>query len=245
VYSPIPFKDYDNKGVGRFKTSYLVDQIDQFYRGANPGPIGITTFVNIDDLHTTSTFGRMLGEQVMSELTMRGFDVVELRHADALQFLSDAGEFALSRDIASVRRSRDLGGVIVGTYVVSPERVYVNARLIDPSSSVVLSAASVEMGKTSEIAKLLRGGSLPGTLERIPVKHLGYATYPMSLYPQPRVYQEEDVGPGTPQFYEPQRAAPRRQQVSRPAPVEESRTEEAAPEPPAPRAEEESPAIER
>jgi hypothetical protein len=64
---------------------------------------------------------------------------------------------------------------VVGTYVVSPERVYVNARLVEPATSLILSAGSVEMSKTRELAKMLRGGSVPSSLERIPVKHLGYA----------------------------------------------------------------------
>jgi TolB-like protein len=174
-YWPIPTKEYDNYGPGRFKTALLAAQIDRYYRSAAPGPIGVTTFVNIDDLYASSTFGRMVGEQLMSELAMKGFDVVELRHADALQFLDTSGEFALSRDVRAVRGHRNLAAVVVGTYVVSPERVYVNARLIEPSTSLVLSAGSVEMTKTRELAKLIRGGSMPGSLERIPVKHLGYA----------------------------------------------------------------------
>jgi hypothetical protein len=117
----------------------------------------------------------MVGEQLMSELAMKGFDVVELRHADALQFLDTSGEFALSRDPRAIRGHRNLAAVVVGTYVVSPERVYVNARLIEPSTSLILSAGSVEMSKTRELTKMLRGGSMPGSLERIPVKHLGYA----------------------------------------------------------------------
>lgn len=195
AYMPVPFDDYENTSVGRFKTSYIVDQVENFYRGSNPGPIGVTTFVNLDDLNTTSSFGRMYAEQVMSELSMRGFDVVELRHSDALQFLSDSGEFALSRDVGAVRRSRQLGGVLVGTYVVSPVRVYVNARLVDPSSSLVLSAGSVEMGKTAELARMLRGGTVPATLERIPVKHLATGQYPLALFPRHfrgYVQEEED-----------------------------------------------------
>ncbi len=193
-FSPIPMDDYENHSVGRFKTSFLAEQIDTYYRGTNPGPIGVTTFVNIDDLYNTSTFGRMYGEQLMSELAMRGYDVIELRHADALQFLNNTGEFALSRDMGLVKKSQNLGGVIVGTYVVSPERVYVNARLVDPSSSIVLSAGSVEMSKSNEIARMLRGGSFPGTLERIPVKHLGMTAYPAALFPSPaaRVYDMEE-----------------------------------------------------
>ncbi len=194
AFSPIPLKQYDNGSVGRFKTSYLAEQIDEYYRGVNPGPLGVTTFVNLDDLYTTSSFGRMVSEQIMSELTMRGFDVVELRHSDALQFMNTTGEFALSRDSSSVRNERKLGGIIVGTYVVSPVRVYVNARLVDPSSSVVLSAGSVEMEKTTELARLLRGGGVTPTLERIPVKHIGLSTFPAMAFPNQmgKVYDLEE-----------------------------------------------------
>jgi len=179
AFWPIPNREYDNYGPGRFKTALLAAQIDRHYKGSAPGPIGVTTFVNVDDLYSSSTFGRMVGEQLMSELAMKGFDVIELRHTDVLQFLDRGGEFALSRDAGMVRPERNLAGVVVGTYVTSPERVYVNARLIDPSSSVVLSAGSVEMSKTPELAKLLRGGSMPGSLERIPVRHLGHMAKPI------------------------------------------------------------------
>lgn len=184
AFLAMPLRDYDNNSVGRFKSSYIVDQIDAYFRGTNPGIIGVTTFVNIDDLYSTSSFGRMYAEQVMSELAMRGFDVVELRHSDALQFLSLTGEFALSRDVSAIKKERDLGAVVVGTYVASPVRIYVNARLIDPSTSIVLSAGSVEMSKTTEIAKMLRGGTIQPTLERIPVRHLGMASMPAYFYPQ-------------------------------------------------------------
>jgi TolB-like protein len=182
AFWPVPTEDHENYGPGRFKTGYLARQIDQFYRGTTPGPVGVTTFVNLDDLYTSSTFGRMVAEQLMSELTMRGFDVVELRHSEALQFLDSSGEFALSRDVRVVRPERNLSAVVVGTYVVSPDRVYVNARLVDPSSSLILSAGSVEMSKTREMAKLLRGGVTPQALERIPVRHLGFSASPANLF---------------------------------------------------------------
>jgi len=199
-FLPLSVGDPINQSVGRFKSSYIVDQIDFFYRGTTNGPIGVTTMVNLDDLYSTSSFGRMFSEQMMSELSMRGFDVVELRHADALQFLADAGEFALSRDIGSVRRARDLSGVVVGTYVTSPERVYVNVRMVDPSTSLIVSSASAEMTKTRELARMLRGGSALPTLERIPVKHLGRAVYPLAYFPSRVVstWDEEESGYGPP-----------------------------------------------
>jgi TolB-like protein len=194
AYWPVPTKEYDNYGPGRFKTALLAHQIDKYYRGSAPGPIGVTTFVNIDDLYASSTFGRMVGEQLMSELAMKGFDVVELRHSDALQFLDSAGEFALSRDVRAVRPHRNLAAVVVGTYVVSPDRVYVNARLVEPSTSLILSAGSVEMSKTRELAKMLRGGSVPTSLERIPVKHLGYSEDASPLDAMRRQWLMEEGG---------------------------------------------------
>ena len=182
AYFPWGMDEQPNESVGRFKTSYLADQIDEFFRGTDPGPLAISTFVSADDLYSTSSFGRMVSEQMMSELAMKGYQVIELRAGNSLQFRPTAGEFALSRDLNEVKHERQLGGIITGTYVVSPVRVYLNARLIDPSTSAVLSAASVEMSKTDEIKRLLRGGSVSTNLERIPVKHLGFSQYPMQMF---------------------------------------------------------------
>lgn len=183
AYMAFDFGEHENRGVGRFKSSLLAEQMAEYYRGSQPGPIGVATFVNVDDLHASSTFGRIFAEQIISELSMQGFDVVELRHSDVLQFLDTTGEFALTRDVAALKPERELGGIVVGTYAVSPVRVYVNARLVEPSTSHVLAVGSVEMGKTNEIARLLRGGSVGATLERIPVKHLGFNSMPMAMNP--------------------------------------------------------------
>ncbi|MCB0340128.1 MAG: hypothetical protein KDD53_11015, partial [Bdellovibrionales bacterium] len=208
AYSAWVPDNYKNQSVGRFKTSYIAEQIDYFYRGTTTGPIGVTTLVNLDDLYTTSSFGRVYAEQLMSELAMRGYDVVEMRHADALQFLANSGEFALSRDASVVRPSRDLSGVLVGTYISSPARVYVNVRMIDPATSMILSGATAEMTKTREIAMMMRGGSVSPSLERIPVKHLGRKTYPMAYFENPYQAYQEDDGVAPPSWPVDQRPEP-------------------------------------
>ncbi len=168
----IPFEDSENYSVGRFKTSYMADQIHAYFRGNIAGPIAVTTFVEIDNLYQSSTFGRILAEQLISELSMRGYNVIEIRLSDAVQIMEEQGELGLSRQVDTLRGQQSLSGLVVGTYAASPERVYVNSRIIDPKSSNVVSVASVEMKKTSEISQLLRGNSVPTSLERIPVRHL-------------------------------------------------------------------------
>lgn len=184
VFSPISLTDYPNKSVGRFKTSYLADQVDEYYRGVDPGPIGVTTFVNLDDMESTSSFGRVCSEQLLSELAMKGYEVVELRKGEALEFVQDKGEFMLSRSPALVKRTHSLGAILVGTYTSSEDRVYLNVRLIDPRSAMVLSAGSAEMERTDEIARMLRRGKGGGQLERIPVVSTRSMRVPLTQYPR-------------------------------------------------------------
>jgi len=170
----IPFEDSVNYSTGRFKTSYMADQIQAYFRGNIAAPIAVTTFVEIDNLYQSSTFGRILAEQLISELSMRGYKVIEIRLSDAVQIMEDQGEMGLSREVNALRGSQEIAGLVVGTYASSANRVYVNSRIIDPRSSQVISVASVEMNKSEEIAQLLRTNSTPTSLERIPVRHLAY-----------------------------------------------------------------------
>jgi TolB-like protein len=172
AFTSLPVYDSYNNSVGRFKTSYLADQIHAYFRGNASAPIAVATFVDLDNLYGASSFGRLLGEQLMSELAMKGYNVLEIRHTDAMQVIQEGGEFGLSRDVERLRKHYDISALVVGTYTASPDRVYINARLIDPSSSLVLSAGSVEMDKTEEITRLLRANALPQSLERMPVKPL-------------------------------------------------------------------------
>lgn len=196
AFSAIPVGDPENQSVGRFKTTYLADQVDAYFRGNVNAPIAVATFVDIDNLYSASTFGRILSEQLMSELAMKGYNVIELRQSEVMQISYREGELGLSRDTALLKPEHNVSAIVVGTYAVSPVRVYVNARIIDPRSSTVNSAGSVEMAKTSEIARLLRSRPYPMSLERLPVRQLGNAFVPEAQQPaswnQPAPFPRQD-----------------------------------------------------
>lgn len=197
AFSAVPVYDFENGSTGRFKTSYLADQINAYFRGNSNGPIAVATFVSLDDLYSSSTFGRFLSEQLISELSMRGFNVVELRHSDALQIVYNEGEFSLSREYSVLKRFQDVSAIVVGTYTVSPDRVYLNARVLNPKSSLVMSVGSVELAKTPEIGRLLRGSTLPATVERIPIRPLGQE--PIAQAPMPYLQSSPPpIAPGKP-----------------------------------------------
>jgi TolB-like protein len=182
AFTSFSIPDTENGSVGRFKTSYLADQIHAYFRGNMAGPIAVTTFVEIDNLYQSSTFGRIIAEQLISELSMKGYNVIEIRLSDAVQIMENEGELGLSRQTDVLRPQQALSGLVVGTYAASNDRVYLNTRLIDPRTSNIISVGSVEISKTKEISQLLRGNSLPSSLERIPVRHLSYQKSPMPYY---------------------------------------------------------------
>jgi len=89
-----------------------------------------TTFVNLDDLNRTSTFGRLCAEQLAGELKRREFEVVEARRSLDLQLLPKTGELSLSRDPAELAASFKANALLVGTYAVTAQHVVLNVRLI-------------------------------------------------------------------------------------------------------------------
>lgn len=105
-------------------------------------PLIVASFVNVNNLEESSTFGRVLAEQIGSRFSQNGYSVIEmkLRHESIFIDNKRKGEFLLSRDLRQITRSHNAAAVIVGTYGRSLDRIYVSARIVDPTSSVVLAA---------------------------------------------------------------------------------------------------------
>jgi TolB-like protein len=104
-------------------------------------PILVATFVNINNLQESSTFGRMLAENVSSRLSQRGYKIIDMRLRTNSVFMEEGkGEFLLSRDLRDVSKKYNAAAVVVGTYGESVNGVYVSVRIINPSDSTVISS---------------------------------------------------------------------------------------------------------
>lgn len=114
-----------------------------------------TSFVNIDDLQYSSTFGRLMGDTIAGDLVGRGFNVTEVRLRESLFMQPRIGEFMLSRELRNVGAAHDAQAVLVGTYAVGGEYVYVNARLVSVTTSQVLSSYDFRVPLNRDIRKML------------------------------------------------------------------------------------------
>ncbi|HIJ83028.1 MAG: hypothetical protein HW380_1524 [Magnetococcales bacterium] len=93
-------------------------------------PLLVASFVELDRLEKTSTFGRLVAEQMASRLTQKGFSLIELKLREQLYIQSGAGEFALSRELQKISRERDAQALLVGTYSQVNDFVYVSAKIV-------------------------------------------------------------------------------------------------------------------
>jgi len=134
---------------------------DALIMGAGPvlkkgGKVIAATFVNIDDLTKSSSFGRIISKQVSSRFTERGLPVIEMQMRNNVYIQQRGGEFLLSRELRNVSAEHNAQAVIVGTYAVGRKNVYVTARLVSAQNNVVLSSYDYTLPTDQDVAYMLR-----------------------------------------------------------------------------------------
>lgn len=118
-------------------------------------PIIAATFVDIDNLQASSTFGRMLSEMFASGLVRAGLTVVEVKMRDSLFIEESTGELILSRDVQRLSASHDAQAILIGTYAQAETTAYVNVRIVRTRDNVILGATSVQLPLDRNIRAML------------------------------------------------------------------------------------------
>ncbi|MCK5876622.1 MAG: hypothetical protein KAG43_03215 [Candidatus Marithrix sp.] len=119
-----------------------IHQLEPRYNGVyTRQPILVTSFVNVDNVQQSSTFGRVIGEQIGSRLAQRGYKIIEMKMRTSNVFVQErTGELLLSRELREISFQHDAYAVVVGTYGIGKESVYVTAKLVRAKDSVILSS---------------------------------------------------------------------------------------------------------
>jgi TolB-like protein len=156
MYDPIVIqRSWSGAGIFNSGVIFIADQID---RNIDPEirrrPTVITSFANLNNLGESSNLGRLVGEHMMHELQVRGWNVADIRVTKDL-IINDSGEFSLSRDIKLLREAFPLSNVVTGTYSVTGEGVLMSIRVIDSASGRVVSTAQTRFMRDAFIASLI------------------------------------------------------------------------------------------
>lgn len=118
-------------------------------------PFIVATLVNIDKLEQSSTFGRLISEQLASRITQLGHNVVELKVRNSIFMKRNEGEFLLTREIKEVATAHKAQAIVVGTYAESSDFVYINLKVVNPNNSLILAAYDYALPMDKEIRRLV------------------------------------------------------------------------------------------
>ena len=156
---------------GKF-SSRMIFLADQLERNVDLKVAGasylVGSFVDLNNMNTSSPMGRLIAENLMHELQVRSWKIFEPRLMKNF-LINDGGEFVLSRDVKQLRDKYHVTGVVAGTYVVSGDYTVVNARVVNIDNGVVVSSAQVQIP-----SNWFASGLMADTLGR-PMKIVGAA----------------------------------------------------------------------
>lgn len=118
----------------------------------------VASFVNIDDLRESSTFGRIISEHYASRFNQKGFTTVEMKLRNDIFIQEGSGEFLLSREVSKISTKHNAQAVVVGTYAVASNKIYITARVIDAPSGRVLCSCDYSVPIGANTFKILLKG---------------------------------------------------------------------------------------
>jgi TolB-like protein len=133
------------------------ENFSQFIRPSDP--LIVASFVNVNNLEESSSFGRIIAEQITSRFAQRGQKVIELKLRQNSIFISESqGEFMLSRDMRELSKTYSASAVVVGTYADGGDRLYVSARIVNPTNNIIISAYDVGIPMDSMAMSIMLTG---------------------------------------------------------------------------------------
>lgn len=119
-------------------------------------PFLAVSFANLDDLRTSSTLGRTLGEQISTSMTQLGIPMIEIKMRTSLFMEAGTGELMLSRELKNLVKVHDAEAVVLGTYAMGGSRVYISARVVRTQDNIILASTNYALPITPDITTMLR-----------------------------------------------------------------------------------------
>lgn len=115
----------------------------------------IASFVNIDDLEESSTLGRTIAEYAGARFTQQGFKVIEMKLRKSVFIRKAGGEFLLSRELHNLSTRHKTQSIVVGTYSVAKDIVYISARIINLADNTAVASYSYKLSIGDNIKQML------------------------------------------------------------------------------------------
>lgn len=119
-------------------------------------PVLVASLVELNDFGQTSTFGRLVSQQVASRLGQHGYRVMDVRLGAELVSRRHEGEFMMTREAAKMLETRYAAqAVLLGNYVVARGEVFVSLRVLRLDDRSIVAAHEFSVPNTGAVRALL------------------------------------------------------------------------------------------
>ncbi len=118
-------------------------------------PVITASFVSVDNMQSSSTFGRQSSEIFATAISQAGVPVKEVKLRDSLFIQENTGELMLSRELRHLSTNHSAQAVAVGTYAVGGTHLYINVRIVRSSDSVILGSHNFSLPINRDIQRML------------------------------------------------------------------------------------------
>lgn len=119
-------------------------------------PMLIASFVDINQLDKSSSFGRIISQQIGSAVSAKGYMVKEMLLRNNVYIKQSHGEFLLSRQLRDISSKHKAQAVIVGTYAIGKNTLYATAKIISVENNTIISSYDFTLPLGPDIKELLR-----------------------------------------------------------------------------------------
>ena len=152
------FVNYSQSDAGAMNQlmSAIAGQLTQNknFKDVQNSAIAITSFVSLDDLKSTSRLSTLIPENLIHEMQVRGYKVIDFKTMDTIK-INNSGDFLFSRDVEKLRKNLNIDYALTGTYAKYRTGTVVNARIICLKTHIVLSSAQILI--PSRVVKRISG----------------------------------------------------------------------------------------
>jgi len=115
----------------------------------------MATVVNIDDIENSSTLGRLISEQISARFIQAKMNVIEMKFRENVYIKQNTGELMLTREIGKIAKTHSANAIIVGTYAVANSAVYVNIKIINPSTNIAIAATDYVLPMNRDVEDMI------------------------------------------------------------------------------------------
>jgi len=104
-------------------------------------PMLVSTFVNLDNIDSANSLGRLVPQQISSKLTQLGYQPIDIRlRSRDILVREKKGELALSRKIEDISLQQSGRTILVGTYSFLNQKIFVTVKILRCRDSATLAA---------------------------------------------------------------------------------------------------------